>query len=101
MESALLMQAASSIILSTFREGSLLSLLVHRYAFIEFSLAGWIGITVWPYKNPPNSINQPLFAWTDGHLGGLFVLDLTFRISLVLASQVFPSLGVSTSIAMV
>ena len=35
-------------------------------------IAGWIGLTVWLYKNPMDLLEPPLFDWTDGPFGGFF-----------------------------
>ncbi|KAL8990143.1 MAG: hypothetical protein Q9169_008198 [Polycauliona sp. 2 TL-2023] len=47
-------------------------------------IAGWIGLTVWLYKNPMDLLNPPLFDWTDGPFGGFFVLNLIFGINMVI-----------------
>ena len=51
-------------------------------------LAGWIGITVWLYKNPLDPLNPPLYDWTDGPFGGFFVLNLLFVMNLVIVSHI-------------
>ena len=53
-------------------------------------IAGWIGITVWLYRNPLDPLNPPLFDWTDGPFGGFFVLTLIFGMNLVAVSRSFP-----------
>ena len=53
-------------------------------------VAGWIGITVWLYRNPLDPLNPPLFDWTDGPFGGFFVLTLIFGMNLVAVSRSFP-----------
>ena len=52
------------------------------------SLSGWIGITVWLYKNPMDPLNPPLFDWTDGPFGGFFVLNLIFGMNMVIVSWI-------------
>ena len=47
-------------------------------------IAGWIGITVWVYKNPLDLTNPPLFDWKDGPFGGFFVLNLIFGMVMVI-----------------
>ncbi|KAI4213366.1 MAG: hypothetical protein LQ349_009289, partial [Xanthoria aureola] len=47
-------------------------------------IAGWIGLTVWLYKNPMDLLNPPLFDWTDGPFGGFFVLNLIFGMNMVI-----------------
>ena len=49
-------------------------------------IAGWIGLTVWLYKNPMDLENPPLFDWTDGPFGGFFVLNLIFGMDMVIVS---------------
>ena len=51
------------------------------------TLAGWIGLTVWLYKNPMDLLDPPLFDWTDGPFGGFFVLNLIFGMNLVIVSN--------------
>ena len=51
-------------------------------------IAGWIGITVWLYKNPLDPLNPPLLDWTDGPFGGFFVLNLIFGMNLVVVSRI-------------
>ncbi|KAL9585314.1 MAG: hypothetical protein Q9203_004298 [Teloschistes exilis] len=46
-------------------------------------IAGWIGMTVWLYKNPMDLLNPPLFDWTDGPFGGFFILNLIFGMNMV------------------
>lgn len=50
-------------------------------------IAGWIGLTVWLYKNPMDLLNPPLFDWTDGPFGGFFVLNLIFGMNMVIVSE--------------
>ena len=52
-------------------------------------LAGWIGITVWLYRNPLDPLSPPLFDWTDDPFGGFFVLNLIFGMNLVVVSHPF------------
>ncbi|KAL8957741.1 MAG: hypothetical protein Q9183_005979, partial [Haloplaca sp. 2 TL-2023] len=47
-------------------------------------IAGWIGLTVWLYRNPLDLLNPPLFDWTDGPFGGFFVLNLIFGMNMVI-----------------
>ncbi|KAG7005387.1 MFS general substrate transporter [Physcia stellaris] len=47
-------------------------------------VAGWVGLTVWLYKNPLDPLNPPLIDWTDERFGGFFVLNLIFGINLVI-----------------
>ena len=58
---------------------------VAAVAIITF--AGWIGLTVWLYKNPMDLLDPPLFDWTDGPFGGFFVLNLLFGMNLVIVSN--------------
>ncbi len=53
-------------------------------------IAGWIGLTVWLYKNPMDLLNPPLFDWTDGPFGGFFVLNLIFGMNMVIVSETTP-----------
>lgn len=53
-------------------------------------IAGWIGITIWLYKNPLDPLSLPLFDWTEGPFGGFFVLNLIFGTNLVVVSHPFP-----------
>ena len=48
---------------------------------------GWIGLTVWLYRNPLNVKSPPEFDWTDGPFAGFFVLNLIFGMNLVIVSQ--------------
>ena len=54
-------------------------------------VAGWIGTTVWLYRNPLDPLNPPLLDWTDGPFGGFFVLNLIFGMVLVVVSPLVPS----------
>lgn len=54
-------------------------------------IAGWIGITIWLYKNPLDPLSPPLFDWTDDPFGGFFVLNLIFGMNLVVVRHPFPS----------
>lgn len=47
-------------------------------------IAGWIGLTIWVYKNPLNPLNPPLFDWKDGPFGGFFILNLIFGMVMVI-----------------
>ncbi|KAL8912808.1 MAG: hypothetical protein Q9171_002266 [Xanthocarpia ochracea] len=47
-------------------------------------IAGWIGLTVWLYRNPMDLLDPPLFDWTDGPFGGFFVLNLIFGMNMVI-----------------
>ncbi|KAL8720880.1 MAG: hypothetical protein Q9225_002325 [Loekoesia sp. 1 TL-2023] len=47
-------------------------------------IAGWIGLTVWLYRNPMDLLNPPLFDWTDGPFGGFFILNLIFGMNMVI-----------------
>ncbi|KAL9605541.1 MAG: hypothetical protein Q9179_001244 [Wetmoreana sp. 5 TL-2023] len=47
-------------------------------------IAGWVGLTVWLYRNPMDLLNPPLFDWTDGPFGGFFVLNLIFGMIMVI-----------------
>ena len=48
-------------------------------------IAGWIGLTVWIYKNPLlDPINPPLFDWKDAPFGGFFILNLMFGMVMVI-----------------
>ncbi|KAI4103821.1 MAG: hypothetical protein L6R37_003624 [Teloschistes peruensis] len=49
-------------------------------------IAGWIGMTVWLYKNPMDLLNPPLFDWTDGPFGGFFILNLIFGMNMVVVT---------------
>ena len=49
-------------------------------------IAGWIGLTVWVYKNPLDPTNPPLFDWKDGPFGGFLVLNLIFGMLMVIVS---------------
>ena len=51
-------------------------------------VAGWVGLTVWLYKNPLDPLDQPLIDWTDERFGGFFVLNLIFGMNLVIVSYV-------------
>ena len=51
------------------------------------TIPGWIGLTVWLYKNPMDLLNPPLFDWTDGPFGGFFVLNLIFGMNMVVVSN--------------
>ncbi|KAL8678433.1 MAG: hypothetical protein Q9186_005205 [Xanthomendoza sp. 1 TL-2023] len=48
------------------------------------TIAAWIGLTVWLYRNPMDLLNPPLFDWTDGVFGGFFVLNLIFGMIMVI-----------------
>lgn len=48
---------------------------------------GWIGLTVWLYRNPLNILSPPELDWKDGPFGGFFVLNLIFGLNLVIVSQ--------------
>lgn len=50
-------------------------------------MAGWIGLTVWLYRNPMDLLDPPLFDWTDGPFGGFFVLNLIFGMNMVIVSH--------------
>ena len=50
-------------------------------------IAGWIGLTVWLYRNPMDLLDPPLFDWTDGPFGGFFVLNLIFGMNMVIVSH--------------
>lgn len=56
-------------------------------AVVIVTLAGWIGLTIWLYKNPMDLLNPPLFDWTDGPFGGFFVLNLIFGMNMVVVSN--------------
>ena len=56
-------------------------------------VAGWVGLTVWLYKNHLDPLNPPLIDWTDERFGGFFVLNLIFGMNLVIVSYV--SLAIS------
>ncbi|KAL8738891.1 MAG: hypothetical protein Q9181_000418 [Wetmoreana brouardii] len=47
-------------------------------------IAGWVGLTVWVYRNPMDLLNPPLFDWTDGPFVGFFVLNLIFGMIMVI-----------------
>ena len=51
-------------------------------------VAGWVGLTVWLYKNPLDPLNPPLIDWTDERFGGFFVLNLIFGMNLVIVGYV-------------
>ena len=50
-------------------------------------VAGWIGLTVWLYRNPMNPLSPPEYDWTDGPFGGFFVLNLIFGMNVVIVSE--------------
>lgn len=54
-------------------------------------IPGWIGLTVWLYKNPLNPENPPLFDWSDGPFGGFCILNLLFGMNMVIVSTHSPS----------
>ena len=49
-------------------------------------IPGWIGLTVWLYKNPLDPLSPPELDWTDGPFGGYFVLNILFGMNLVIVS---------------
>lgn len=55
-------------------------------------IAGWIGLTVWLYKNPMDLLNPPLFDWVDEPFGGFFVLNLIFGMDMVVVSHLVNNL---------
>jgi len=63
-------------------------------------IAGWIGLTVWLYRNPIlDPLSPPLFDWTDGPFGGFFVLNLIFGMNMVIVWLLpFNSPSLQTSI---
>ena len=58
-------------------------------AVAMIAIAGWIGLTVWLYKNPLDPMNPPLFDWKDGPFGGFFVLNLIFGMVMVIVRSSF------------
>lgn len=64
------------------RTRGLISILVAAIIVV----AGWVGLTVWLYKNPLDPLNKPLIDWTDERFGGFFVLNLIFGMNLVIVS---------------
>lgn len=58
-------------------------------------IAGWIGLTVWLYRNPMDLLDPPLFDWTDGPFGGFFVLNLIFGMNMVIVSHLLHHSGES------
>lgn len=57
-------------------------------AVATLAIAGWIGLTVWLYKNPMDLLDPPLFDWTDGPFGGFFTLNLIFGMNMVTVSYI-------------
>ena len=66
------------------RTRGLISILVVAIIIV----AGWVGLTVWLYKNPLDPLNPPLIDWTDERFGGFFVLNLIFGMNLVIVGYV-------------
>jgi len=49
-------------------------------------IPGWIGLTIWLYRNPLDPLSPPELDWTDSPFGGYFVLNILFGMNLVIVS---------------